>query len=358
MSLDVGPGVLGALGSGDSLVGGGGGGGGVLAPLEAGGGGGVSDVVDVVSLGGVVELGPGALLSGMGLGKVVSLDGPGVLGVLVGESLVSGGGVLEPLGNGGGVGETSDCVSLGGTNDPPSLLPGMKEPGDVPGLAGAPLDGSVALPCDIGDGTCEGPGLVGDGESADTSECVEPTDPGEKLGGGGGEPLCGGVVTELSVVLAPLGASDVVDDGNCDAVGLVEAADGTETGETEGITTLDGPSMDDGNAIEPELGWPDGGAVGLLPGVDVGDVLGADGAPLLGNAEGCELAMGLVESPGLPDFGDPDVGEPDAAEPDVGLVLDSGSTLPDGGDARLLPGIDVGEMLGADGTSLLGGAEG
>jgi len=84
-------------------------------------------------------------------------------------------------------------------------------------------------------------------------------------------------------------------------------------------------------------------------------VLGVDGVPLVDGAEGCELAMGLVESPGLPDVGEPDVGEPDvgesdAAETDVGL--------PDGGDARLLPGIDVGEMLGRDGTSLLGGAEG
>ena len=63
-------------------------------------------------------------------------------------------------------------------------------------------------------------------------------------------------------------------------------------------------------------------------------MLGADGAPLVDGAEGCELAMGLVESPGLPDVGEPD-----------------------GGDARLLPGIDVGEMLGADGTSLLGGGQ-
>jgi hypothetical protein len=87
-------------------------------------------------------------------------------------------------------------------------------------------------------------------------------------------------------------------------------------------------------------------------------VLGADGTPLVDGAEGCELAMGLVESPGLPDVGEPDVGEPDAAEPDVGLVLDSGSTLPDGDGARLLPGVDVGDVLGADGTPLLGGAEG
>lgn len=87
-------------------------------------------------------------------------------------------------------------------------------------------------------------------------------------------------------------------------------------------------------------------------------MLGVDGAPLVDGAEGCELAMGLVESPGLSDGGEPDVGEPDAAEPDVGLVLDSGSTLPDGGDVGLLPGVDVGDVLGADGTSLLGRAEG
>jgi hypothetical protein len=46
-------------------------------------------------------------------------------------------------------------------------------------------------------------------------------------------------------------------------------------------------------------------------------VLGADGAPLVDGAEGCELAVALADSPGLSD-----VGEPDACEPDVGLVLD------------------------------------
>jgi hypothetical protein len=119
-------------------------------PLESGGGGGVSEVVDVVSLG-VPEPGTVSLLPGTGLGGVVSLDGPGALGTLAGDSLV-GGGVLVPLGTGGGVSETSDCVSLGGVNDPPSLLPGTTDPGDGPGLkGGAPLDGPAVLGCEVGD---------------------------------------------------------------------------------------------------------------------------------------------------------------------------------------------------------------
>ena len=121
-------------------------------PLESGGSGGVSEVVDVVSLGGAVEPGPGSLLPGTGLGGGATLDGPGVLGVLAGESLVGGGGVLVPLGNGGGGAETSDCVSLGGVNDPPSLLSGTTDPGDAPGLTGgAPLDGPGVLGCEVGD---------------------------------------------------------------------------------------------------------------------------------------------------------------------------------------------------------------
>jgi hypothetical protein len=112
----------------------------VLVPLEPGGGG-VSEVVDVVSLGGVVEPGPGSLLPGTGLGGVVSLEGPGALGVLAGDSLV-----------GGGVSEVSDCVSLGGVSDPPSLLSGVTDPGDGPGLkGGAPLDGPGVLGCEVGD---------------------------------------------------------------------------------------------------------------------------------------------------------------------------------------------------------------
>jgi hypothetical protein len=104
-SLETGPGVRGALGCGDSLVGGGGG---MLVPLEsAGGGGGVSDVVDVVLLG-VPEPGPGSLLPGTGLGTGASLEGPGVLGALPGEPLVGGGGPLVPLGSGGGVTDVSD----------------------------------------------------------------------------------------------------------------------------------------------------------------------------------------------------------------------------------------------------------
>lgn len=72
----------------------------MLVPLDWVGGGGVSDVVDVVPLG-VPEPGPVSLLPGTGLGGVVSLEGPGTLGVLAGDSLV-GGGVLVSLGSGGG----------------------------------------------------------------------------------------------------------------------------------------------------------------------------------------------------------------------------------------------------------------
>ena len=88
-------------------------------------------------------------------------------------------------------------------------------------------------------------------------------------------------------MLVTLGVvSDVVDDGGCDPVGLVDAADGNDTGEIEGVTTLDGPSVDDAGGAEPELGWPDVGDAGLLPGVDVGETLGADGPALLGGSEG------------------------------------------------------------------------
>ena len=120
----------------------------MLVPLESGGGGGVSEVVDVVSLGGVVEPGPGSLLPGTPLGGGASLDGPGVL---AGDSLV-GGGVLVSLGSGGGVCETSDGVSLGGVSDPSPLLPGTTDPSDGPGLTGGvPLDGPGVLGCDVGD---------------------------------------------------------------------------------------------------------------------------------------------------------------------------------------------------------------
>jgi hypothetical protein len=256
-----------------------------------------------------------------------------VLGVLTGEPLVGGGGVLVPLGT-GGVCEISDCVSLGGVNEPSPLLPGANEPGDGPGLTGAPLDGPGVLGWEAGDGTGDGPGLVGDGDSAEATDPAEPTDPGEKLGNGGGDPLGGGgTSTELSMVLASLGVSDV---------GLVDAADGWEVGENEGTVTLDGPVVDDAGGVEPELARPDGGDVGLLPGVDVGDVLGVDGAPLVDGAEGCELGAGLPDSPRLPD-----VGEPDACEPDVGLVLD-GSTLVGDVDGPLLGAPDDGaDWLGA-----------
>jgi hypothetical protein len=113
--------------------------------------------------------------------------------------------------------------------------------------------------------------------------------------------------------------------------------------------------VDDVTGADPELGWPDGGDVWLLPGSDVGDSLGADGPALLGGVDGCELAVGLVESPGLPDAGEPDViesdvAECDVAEPEVGLVLDGASTLPDIGD------VEGGPLLGPadDGADWLG----
>jgi hypothetical protein len=166
--------------------------------------------------------------------------------VLAGVRLVGGGGVLVPLGTGGGVCEISDCVSLGGVVDASPLLPGTNEPGDGPGLTGAPLDGPGVLGWEVGDGTGDGSGLVGDGDSVEAPDRAEPTDPGEKLGNGGGDPLGGGgTSTELSVVLVSLGVSDV---------GLVEAADGREAGENDGTPTLDGPSVDDAGGVEPELG--------------------------------------------------------------------------------------------------------
>ncbi|MCB9926410.1 MAG: hypothetical protein H6822_29960 [Planctomycetaceae bacterium] len=146
-------------------------------------------------------------------------------------------------------------------------------------------------------------------------------------------------------MLVPLGASEIADDGGCEPIGLVEAVDGADVGENDGTPTLDGPSVDDNGGADPELGWPDCGDVWLLPGIDVGDSLGADGPALLGGVDGCELAVGLVESPGLPDTGEPDViesdvAESDVSEPDVGLVLDGGSTLPDIGD------VEGGPLLG------------
>ena len=62
--------------------------------------------------------------------------------------------------------------------------------------------------------------------------------------------------------------------------GLVESPGLSDVG--GGVTTLDGPSVDDVIVSEPELGWPDGGVAPLLSNVDVGDVLGADGPALLG----------------------------------------------------------------------------
>jgi hypothetical protein len=257
VSLDAGPGALGVLGCCVPLV-------------DVGGG--VSEVSDKVSLGGVVEPGV-SLLPGSG---VVSLDaGPGVLGVL---------GCCEPLVDvGGGVSEVSDGKSLGGVIDPPSLLSGPFDPGDGSILgSGASLDGPGVLGVEVGDwlGTGEGTVLVAEADSSpDTSEPSESNDPGDPLGGDG-------TVPELSV-LVPLGVvSDVSEDGVCDPVGLVDAVDGADTGEGDGVAALDGPPVDDVVVSEPELGTPDTGDAWLLPGVDVGDMLGADGIALLGGVEG------------------------------------------------------------------------
>ena len=59
-----------------------------------------------------------------------------------------------------------------------------------------------------------------------------------------------------------------------------------DSSEIDGVTTLDGPSVNDVGGAETELGWSDIGEVVLLPGVDVGDTLGVDGPSLLGGAEG------------------------------------------------------------------------
>ena len=85
-------------------------------------------------------------------------------------------------------------------------------------------------------------------------EASEPIEPGEKLGSG--ESLGGGVadVPELSVLVVLGVVSDGADDGGGDPVGLVEVADGRETGDNDGTPTLDGPSVDDVGGVEPELG--------------------------------------------------------------------------------------------------------
>ena len=142
------------------------------------------------------------------------------------------------------------------------------------------------------------------------------------LGALGGDPLGGGggTVPELSP-LAPLGVvSESVDDGAAEGVGLADPADGAEPGDADG--SVDGTSVEETSTSE--LGWPDVGDVALLGGNDSGDVLGALDSPAL-VGDGCELATGLVESPGLPD----------GCDPDVGLSLDGGSALAESGDAEL-----------------------
>lgn len=127
----------------------------------------------------------------------------------------------------------------------------------------------------------------------------EPSDSGDMLGNGGGEPL--GWDGTSPDPLSPLGVvSDVVDEGVAD-VGLVDSADGADTGDVDGSRRLDGPSTDEVSGVEPELGPPDAGDAWLLPGNDCGDVLGTESVGLLPNSEGCELATGLTESAGLPD---------------------------------------------------------
>ena len=135
-------------------------------------------------------------------------------------------------------------------------------------------------------------------------------------------------------------------------------------GEVDGVTTLDGPSVDDVGGAESELGWSDVGGVVLLPGVDVGDTLGVDGPSLLGGAEGWTLGMGLIDSPGLSEtaYSDgrvSDVGDSDVGEADVGLALDGGAMLPDTSDVELRDvSLDTGEipLLGAadEGVDWLG----
>lgn len=104
---------------------------------------------------------------------------------------------------------------------------------------------------------------VGDG----SGEATDPSDPKDA-----GEPLVGGgEVPELP----PLGVvSDVGEDGSVEAGGLVDAVDGVELGNPDGVPALEGPSVDEGPPSE--LGSPDVGDAGLLPAGDPGDVLGAD----------------------------------------------------------------------------------
>ena len=210
--------------------------------------------------------------------------------------------------------------------DPPPLLPGAVDPPEGCGLGGgASLEagpGTLGVEVggwlDVAEGT---PLSVGDG-CPEGVESSDPTDPGDMLGALGGDPLGGGggTVTELPS-LTPLGVvSEVVDDGPAEGAGLVEPADGVEPGESDG--NVDGTSVDE--VSTSELGWPDVGDAVLLAAGDSGDPLGSLDSPAL-VGDGCELATGLVESPGLPDCGDAD----------VGLSLDGGSALTESGDSEL-----------------------
>ena len=109
--------------------------------------------------------------------------------------------------------------------------------------------------------------------------CDAPDTVGDSLVGGS---LVGGSLVGGSLVGGSLVGGSLV--GGCDdggvGTGLVESPGLSDVG--GGVTSLDGTSVDDVIVSEPELGWPDGGVAALLSGVDVGDVLGADGPALLG----------------------------------------------------------------------------
>jgi len=219
---------------------------------------------------------------------------------------------------------------------------------------------------------------VGDG-SGEATDPSNPADAGESLVGGG-EPLgVGGDVSELP----PLGVvSEVGDDGSVDGGGLVDPAEGSELGTSDGAPALDGPSAEEGPVAESELGTsdvsdfgllppdgspgldgsvvedgpatelgsPDAGDPGLLPGNDAGDVLGAESPGLLPAVDGAELAAGLIDSPGLPD----------GCEPDASLGFEGDSALAESGDAELggaslVDGALLGAVDGVDWLSVLDG---
>ena len=102
-----------------------------------------------------------------------------------------------------------------------------------------------------------------------------------------GDSLVGGSLVGGSLVGGSLVGGSLV--GGCDdggvGTGLVESPGLSDVG--GGVTTLDGPSVDDVIVSEPELGWPDSGVAPLLSNADVGEVLGADEPALLGGGVDC-----------------------------------------------------------------------